>query len=355
MTITDLTREARADPVAITDTDRPSPGPTRSRPAPQSAVPGRDARWPKAWLGVVAIAAGVTWLGVIGWQTLWQQGDLSAALARTRGLTVGPGLLVVVVALIVAERLSPAVKRPLLARAHLVDAAYLALFAVAVVPALTLVDTGLSVEVGRHARFLLVGRLPIVPQVAVVVAILVAMDGLHWLAHVANHRSAALWRLHALHHSQEDMSVLTTFRIHPLVEATYLVALFPALILAASGIVPSVALVVYGCLVTLPHANLRWKLGPLGYVFVSPAYHRLHHTRTPIDWRGTVNFGFVLVCWDQLAHRAVFPSGGEPIATGIAGRPVPVEQASSAAGTPRVVLAQLWQPFSMRAATDGRR
>jgi sterol desaturase/sphingolipid hydroxylase (fatty acid hydroxylase superfamily) len=148
------------------------------------------------------------------------------------------------------------------------------------------------------------------------------------------------------------MSVLTTFRTHPLVHATYLGALLPALVLGASGVVPGAAVVAYGCLVTLPHANLRWTFGPVGRVLVSPAYHRLHHASAPIDSRGTVNFGFVLVCWDQLARHARFPSQGPPVATGIAGRPVPVEQAAGSAR--RVVVAQLAQPFRMHSTMDGR-
>ena len=77
------------------------------------------------------------------------------------------------------------------------------------------------------------------PRVCVVVgAILVGIDAMNWLAHVVNHRSAALWRLHALHHSQEDMNVFTTFRTHPLMHVSYLPALLPALVLGAGGTVP---------------------------------------------------------------------------------------------------------------------
>jgi hypothetical protein len=127
---------------------------------------------------------------------------------------------------------------------------------------------------------------------------------------------------------------------------------------------------VYGCLVTFPHANLNWRLGPLGRIIVSPAYHRLHHARD-LGERGTVNFGFVLVVWDQLARRAEFPLGGPPVLTGIAGRPVPIEQAGrlDQAGTvdagtvdrggrmphlARVVVAQLAQPFRRCSTVDGR-
>jgi sterol desaturase/sphingolipid hydroxylase (fatty acid hydroxylase superfamily) len=305
-----------------------------------------------SWLGVLAVAAAAAWLGAVGFRDLAAAGDVGGALAAARGDTVGPALLATVVALFVAERRWPAVRRPALSRAHLVDAGYLALFAVAVLPLLTLVQTGFAVDVQRYAPFLRLGRLPLVPQVAVVAVVLVGMDAMNWLAHLANHRSAALWRLHALHHSQEDMSVFTTFRTHPLVHASYLPAMVPALVLGASGTVPAAALVAYGCLVTLPHANLRWTFGPLGKVVVSPAYHRLHHARELADPRRAVNLGFVLVYWDQLARRAAYPTGQVAVATGLAGRPVPVEQAAPDR-TVRVVLAQLAQPFRVRPASGG--
>ena len=317
------------------------------------AVLVKDAGATKAWFGVLGLAALCSWLGVIGLRTLLSQNDLSAALSSARGRTVGPILLVFIGLILLAEQLWPAVRRPLFSRAQVVDAIYLALFAVVVLPLLTLVETGAAIEIGQHAHFLELGRLPLGSQVVAAALILVGIDAMNWTAHVANHRSLTLWRLHALHHSQEDMSVLTTFRTHPLIHASYLPSLLPALILGASGSVPAIAIIVYGCLITLPHANLKWRFGPLGRIFVSPAYHRLHHVAVFLDDRGTVNYGFVLVCWDQLIHRAIFPTLGASPATGIAGRPVPVEQVGPATHTPRIVLAQLVQPFTRRAATDG--
>jgi hypothetical protein len=93
-------------------------------------------------------------------------------------------------------------------------------------------------------------------------------------------------------------------------------------------------------------------LGPLGRVMVSPAYHRIHHARD-LGQKGNVNFGFVLVVWDRLARRAEFPVDGAPIVTGIAKRPVPLEQNVSPSRLPAVVLAQLAQPFRRNSATDG--
>ncbi|HEY1827501.1 MAG TPA: hypothetical protein VGF87_05740, partial [Acidimicrobiales bacterium] len=101
----------------------------------------------------------------------------------------------------------------------------------------------------------------------------------------------------------------------------------------------------YVCLGTLPHANVRWSFGPLGKVFVSPAYHRIHHA---IGARDGANLGIALTVWDVLARRAVFPTkGGDVLPTGLAGRPFAVEQA--APGLPTLGR-QLAEPFILPGA-----
>jgi len=52
------------------------------------------------------------------------------------------------------------------------------------------------------------------PGALLVPLTIVAMDGANWLAHYADHKFDSLWRFHALHHSQEELSVLTSFRAH---------------------------------------------------------------------------------------------------------------------------------------------
>jgi sterol desaturase/sphingolipid hydroxylase (fatty acid hydroxylase superfamily) len=330
----------------------------RTSGAANGERPGDDRRAryvgpPRAWFAVLVVASAAVWLALVGTDVLWRDGILPGALLSAQRQMVGPALVAVIVVVFLAERLWPAVPRPVLARAHLVDAGYLLLFAL-IAPLVSVMDTGFAVVIQRYAPFLSLSRLPVVPRVVVVGVMLVGIDAMNWLAHVMNHRTATLWRLHALHHSQEDMSVFTTFRTHPLAHAAYMVALLPALVLGASGTIPATALVCYGCLVTLPHANLRWTFGPLGRILVSPAYHRLHHASSPVEGRSAVNFGFVLVCWDRLARCAVYPTGGVPIRTGIGGRPVPIEQSAPRFGLTRVVVAQLIQPFTVKAATDGR-
>jgi hypothetical protein len=76
--------------------------------------------------------------------------------------------------------------------------------------------------------------------------------------------------------------------------------------LLANAAVPSTAIVIYLVLATFPHANLRWTFGPLGRVFVSPAYHRIHHAAVG---RNDLNLGTVLTLGDVLARRAVSAVG----------------------------------------------
>jgi sterol desaturase/sphingolipid hydroxylase (fatty acid hydroxylase superfamily) len=307
------------------------------------ATKGEAATRPFTWAAALGLTGAAAALLAWGVSDLGRAHLLWTSAVSNENRTVGPALLIAVAAIFVAERRWPAVPRPAGSRAHVVDAGYLALYAL-IAPAVLLLNTGFALAVERYLPFLVLGRMPFLPQIAVVAAILVGIDAVNWAAHVANHRSQVLWRFHALHHSQEDMSVFTTFRTHPLAHASYLPALLPVLVLEASGTVPTLGLIAYGIAVTLPHANLRWTYGPLGRWFVSPAFHRLHHRRGQ-----AVNFGFVLSIWDRMAGTAVYPHGAV-VATGIAGRPVPCEQDGETWW--RVVGAQLAQPLRRHSGLD---
>lgn len=315
---------------------------------PDTAVRPAWGAWSTTWL-LSAVAVWLTVLGAIGLlrvHLLWH------ALRGAQGQMVGPVLVAVVAVMFLAERYCAAERRPARARAHLVDALYLVIYA-ASAPAVILLDTGFVVAVDRYARFLVLDKLPPFSQVLVSGLILVGIDAMNWAAHVGNHRVRTLWRFHALHHSQEQMSVLTTFRTHPFTHVSYLPALLPVVVLEASGTVPSLALVVYGCLVAVSHSNVSWTYGRVGGLVVSPAYHRLHHAKSGPDGARAVNFGFVLALWDRIAGTAAMPSSSSPVTTGLAGRPVPVEQDRDAwASCLAVVKTQLAQPFRMRSGLE---
>ena len=181
------------------------------------------------------------------------------------------------------------------------------------------------------------------PLWLVVPVTVVAMDAANWLAHYADHRLGFLWRFHALHHSQEELSVLTSFRAHPLMHTTgFILAAVPVVALMPTRAIAPVVITIYVCIGTLQHANLRWTFGPAGRVLVSPAYHRLHHAPDTQQ----ANLGVVLTIWDVLAGRARFPARGDAVGrTGLDGRPVPVEQDGSARPALRLMAGQLIEPF----------
>ena len=264
----------------------------------------------------------------------------------TQGVVlVGPAVLALVVLALAAERLWPAVARPVGAVGHRQDAAYLALYVAVAVPAVTLIGAGAATLLQRLDGGFTVHPFAGLPRWALVVVVLVLIDLANWTSHLYNHRVDAFWRFHALHHSQEEMSILTSFRAHPLVHTSFQLTAVPLIVLGTGGAVPASVLVGYIVLSTLPHANVNWGFGPLRYVIVSPAYHRLHHDR---DDRRGVNLGTVLVVWDVLAGLAVFSARRRdaafvPVPTGLAGRPLPVEQAAGA-GVVRTMGWQLWSP-----------
>jgi hypothetical protein len=125
-----------------------------------------------------------------------------------------------------------------------------------------------------------------------------------------------------------ELSILTTYRAHPLVHVSFLLSAVPVLAVAGNTAAPAVVFTVYACLGALPHANLRWTYGRAGRVLISPAYHRIHHSATG---RLDINLGTVFAVWDAMSRRAVFPARDPAartvIETGLAGRPIPVEQA----------------------------
>ena len=318
------------------------------------------AAWRRLSLSSFALAgitALILWVAVAD---LLRQGRLAAVLSAGRAELAAPLLLALVVVTGICERIWPAERRPVLARGHVQDACYLALHALVVIPLMTLLSVGAATLIG-HASWLELRPAAHWPGWLLVPLTIVAMDLANWLAHYADHRVGALWRFHALHHSQEELSVLTSFRAHPLMHTTgFLLATIPVVVLMPARPIAPVLITIYVCVGTLQHANLRWTFGPAGRVIVSPAYHRLHHDREDQH----LNLGVVLTIWDVLAGRAQFPAHRAAVSrtavsrtavsrtavsrTGLDGRPVPVEQAASAARPLTLMAEQLIEPFQSR-------
>jgi sterol desaturase/sphingolipid hydroxylase (fatty acid hydroxylase superfamily) len=311
--------------------------------APRAARPGRWRRLCLSSFVLAAITAGIVWAAVAD---LVRHGRLETVLSAGRAELAAPLLVALVVATGICERFWPAERRPVLARGHVQDACFLAVHAVLVIPLMTLLSVGAAALAGRYAHWIEFRPAAHWPGWLLVPVTIVAMDGANWLAHYADHRLEPLWRFHALHHSQEELSVLTSFRAHPLMHTTgFVLATIPVMALMPARPIAPVLITIYVCIGTLQHANLRWTFGPAGRLLVSPAYHRLHHDPDTQH----LNLGVVLTIWDLLAGRARFPGRHEAAGpTGLAGRPVPVEQDDAAGPVLLLLAGQLGEPFQAR-------
>jgi len=148
---------------------------------------------------------------------------------------------------------------------------------------------------------------------------LVLFDFVDYWLHRWQHRYQWWWSLHAVHHSQRQMTFWSDQRNHLLDDLIRDVAM--ALVAVAFGAEPGqfVALLIASrVLQSVQHANLRWRWpGPLEAVLVSPSFHRLHHA---IGYghegaaRG-VNFAVLFPVWDVLFGTADWRPGFVP--TGI--------------------------------------
>jgi sterol desaturase/sphingolipid hydroxylase (fatty acid hydroxylase superfamily) len=295
------------------------------------------------YLPTLVLAGLAAWLSWRGWNDLAQYG-VARSVDAGRFQLAGPAVLSFVLVVTLIEQLWPAQRRPLLARGHLLDLCYLLFYALFVVPLIVLLGAGFGDLLARVGPWLVLPRLNI-PSWCFIGLAVIGIDAVDWLTHLGNHRLTALWRLHAVHHSQEELSILTTFRAHPLVHVSFLFSAIPILAVESNVATPAAVFTAYACLGALPHANVRWSYGPAGRIFVSPAYHRIHHSATG---RLDINLGTVLSIWDALSRRAVFPARSADravIETGLAGRPVPVEQ-SGRRRLGRTMVIQLAEPFT---------
>jgi sterol desaturase/sphingolipid hydroxylase (fatty acid hydroxylase superfamily) len=149
---------------------------------------------------------------------------------------------------------------------------------------------------------------------------LLLFDLVDYALHRAQHRWNWWWQLHALHHSQRQMTRWSDSRNHLLDDAlrdSAFVAVALAVGIAPAQFVAVVALT--QLLESLSHANLRGDFGPvLGRLLVSPAFHRTHHaigtgheSHGPGSLGGC-NYAVLFPVWDLLFGTARFGLAPEP-------------------------------------------
>ena len=151
---------------------------------------------------------------------------------------------------------------------------------------------------------------------------LVFFDLVNYGIHRAQHQVGPWWRLHALHHSQRQMTMWSDNRNHLLDDVLTSLILSVVALLVGVGPGQFVALVAIGQLSeNFQHANVRVWFGRLGErVWVSPRFHRRHHSigtghESDVQGRkvlGGCNFGVLLPWWDMLFGTADFQLRYDP-------------------------------------------
>ena len=150
-------------------------------------------------------------------------------------------------------------------------------------------------------------------------AYLVVFDFLDYWLHRGQHRFRWWWALHAVHHSQRQMTMWSDNRNHLLDDLIRDVAV--VLLARLIGVAPGQFVALVACtqlIESLSHANLRLAFGPFERLLVSPRFHRRHHgldSGGPQDGPGGENFAVLFPLWDMLFGTANFAPGYPP--TGI--------------------------------------
>lgn len=145
-------------------------------------------------------------------------------------------------------------------------------------------------------------RLAELPGWADLLVAIVLFDLWMYAWHRANHRIPLLWRFHRMHHSDPEMDVSTGLRFHPgeqVLSALARLAVVPLLGMSLwhLAIYEAVLLPV----ILFHHSNLRiprWLDHGLLALVVTPAMHRVHHSRFQPETDS--NYGSILPWWDLL-------------------------------------------------------
>jgi sterol desaturase/sphingolipid hydroxylase (fatty acid hydroxylase superfamily) len=123
-----------------------------------------------------------------------------------------------------------------------------------------------------------------------------------WLCHIIEHKVPLFWRMHIIHHSDNNVDVTTGLRHHPL-ESIWRGLFFIIAIVICGA--PIYAVMIYQTLITVftgvTHANISLPKkvdSVMSYILVSPNMHKVHH-----HWKQPFtdsNYGAVFSIWDRM-------------------------------------------------------
>jgi len=123
-----------------------------------------------------------------------------------------------------------------------------------------------------------------------------------WLSHITEHKVPLFWRMHIIHHADNNVDVTSGLRHHPLESVWRGLFFLMAIVICGA---PIYAVMIYQTLLTVftgvTHANISLPAKVdrvMSYVLVSPNMHKVHH-----HWKQPYtdsNYGAVFSIWDRL-------------------------------------------------------
>jgi len=131
---------------------------------------------------------------------------------------------------------------------------------------------------------------------------LLLLDLLIYTQHVVFHAVPLLWRLHRVHHADQEIDVSTGLRFHPMEILLSMLIKMGAVALLG---VPAFSVLLFEVLLNgmamFNHSNVRLPLAldaALRRLLVTPDMHRVHHSVLVAETNS--NYGFNLSLWDRL-------------------------------------------------------
>jgi sterol desaturase/sphingolipid hydroxylase (fatty acid hydroxylase superfamily) len=143
---------------------------------------------------------------------------------------------------------------------------------------------------------------PIAQGWASFLAAFLLFDLVRYLGHRLKHAVPFLWRIHALHHSDPDVDVTTTVRLHP-IEYLLNSGVFWLMVILLG--IPATMGLTYAvtafAIEAVQHGNIRlpeWLERLLQPVLVTTDMHRIHHSVAFAQ--GSCNYATIFSFWDRL-------------------------------------------------------
>lgn len=149
-----------------------------------------------------------------------------------------------------------------------------------------------------------------------VLLLFVGQEFCYYWYHRASHRIRFFWATHAVHHSPNELTLGTAYRLGWTGKITGTAIFFAPLVFL--GVRPEVVLATLSLNLLYQfwlHTTWIPRLGWLEYVFNTPSAHRVHHASN-VDYLDA-NYGGVLILFDRLFGTYVAERDDEPCRFGL--------------------------------------